>query len=35
MSAYTEFLSGKLEDNDYDEAALEAALAQLPTVSAN
>jgi tryptophan synthase beta chain len=34
MGAYTEYLSGKLEDRDYDEAALTAALGQLPTVAA-
>ena len=34
MQAYTDYLSGKLEDRDYDEAALSAALAELPPVAA-
>ncbi|MCK6533368.1 MAG: TrpB-like pyridoxal phosphate-dependent enzyme [Polyangiaceae bacterium] len=34
MGAYTDFLSGKLEDKDYDEKALSEALAQLPPVAA-
>ena len=34
MQAYTDYFAGKLEDRDYDEAALEAALAQLPLVAA-
>ncbi len=34
MGAYTEFLSGNLEDRDYDEKALTAALAALPAVAA-
>jgi tryptophan synthase beta chain len=33
MSAYTDFLSGKLEDRDYDDAALKKALSQLPAVA--
>lgn len=33
MGAYTEFLSGKLEDRDYDENELSAALGQLPQVA--
>ena len=35
MGAYTDFLSGKLEDKDYDEKALSEALAQLPPVAAS
>ncbi|VAW18526.1 Tryptophan synthase (indole-salvaging) [hydrothermal vent metagenome] len=34
MAAYDEYLSGKLEDKDYDAEALEAALAALPDVAA-
>lgn len=34
MQAYTEYLAGKLEDRDYDEAALATALQQLPRVAA-
>ncbi len=34
MAAYTDYLSGKLEDQDYDHAALDAALAGLPQVAA-
>ena len=34
MQAYTDYFAGKLEDRDYDEAALTAALAQLPKVAA-
>ncbi len=34
MQAYTDYLGGKLEDRDYDPAALEAALAELPKVAA-
>ncbi|KAB2883750.1 MAG: TrpB-like pyridoxal phosphate-dependent enzyme [Pseudorhodoplanes sp.] len=34
MQAYTDFFAGKLEDRDYDEAALQAALAELPPVAA-
>jgi len=34
MAAYDEYLSGKLEDKDYDAEALEAALAALPQVAA-
>ena len=30
IQAYTDYFAGKLEDRDYDEAALNAALAQLP-----
>ncbi|MCC6897331.1 MAG: TrpB-like pyridoxal phosphate-dependent enzyme, partial [Polyangiaceae bacterium] len=33
MGAYTDFLSGKLEDKDYDDKALSEALAQLPPVA--
>ncbi|MBK7580648.1 MAG: TrpB-like pyridoxal phosphate-dependent enzyme [Myxococcales bacterium] len=33
MGAYTDFLSGKLEDRDYDENELSAALGQLPQVA--
>lgn len=33
MGAYTDFLSGKLEDRDYDEKELSAALGQLPQVT--
>jgi len=34
MQAYTEYLAGKLRDEDYDEAKLSAALAELPKVAA-
>ncbi len=34
MQAYTDYFAGKLVDQDYDHAALEAALAQLPKVAA-
>ena len=34
MQAYTDYFAGKLEDRDYDEAALQAALAELPQVAA-
>jgi tryptophan synthase beta chain len=34
MQAYTDFFAGKLEDRDYDEAELQAALAALPKVAA-
>jgi tryptophan synthase beta chain len=34
MQAYTDYFAGKLLDQDYDHAALEAALAQLPAVAA-
>jgi tryptophan synthase beta chain len=34
MQAYTDYFAGKLEDLDYDEAALQAALAALPKVAA-
>jgi tryptophan synthase beta chain len=34
MQAYTDYFAGKLEDRDYDEAALKAALADLPQVAA-
>ena len=34
MQAYADFFAGKLEDRDYDEAALEAALDALPKVAA-
>lgn len=30
MAAYDEFFAGKLEDRDYDQAKLDAALAELP-----
>jgi tryptophan synthase beta chain len=33
MQAYTDYFAGKLEDRDYDEAALQAALDQLPKVA--
>ncbi|GAB4359209.1 MAG: TrpB-like pyridoxal phosphate-dependent enzyme [Gammaproteobacteria bacterium] len=33
MQAYTDYFSGALEDQDYDQAALEAALAELPQVA--
>ncbi|NND50258.1 MAG: TrpB-like pyridoxal phosphate-dependent enzyme [Rhizobiales bacterium] len=34
MAAYDAYLSGKLEDRDYDPGALESALAELPPVAA-
>jgi tryptophan synthase beta chain len=34
MQAYTDYFAGKLQDRDYDEAALTAALAALPKVAA-
>ena len=34
MQAYTDYFAGKLEDRDYDEAALTAALEGLPKVAA-
>jgi tryptophan synthase beta chain len=34
MAAYTDYFAGKLEDRDYDEAALQTALAALPQVAA-
>ena len=34
MQAYIDFQAGKLEDRDYDEAALSSALADLPRVAA-
>jgi tryptophan synthase beta chain len=34
MAAYDDYLSGKLEDMDYDETALESALDALPAVAA-
>ena len=34
MQAYTDYFAGKLEDRDYDEAELQAALAALPKVAA-
>ena len=34
MQAYTDYFAGKLEDRDYDEVALDAALAALPKVAA-
>ncbi|MGO4870022.1 MAG: TrpB-like pyridoxal phosphate-dependent enzyme [Roseiarcus sp.] len=34
MQAYTDYFAGKLLDQDYDHAALEASLAQLPAVAA-
>ncbi len=33
MAAYTEYFAGTLEDKDYDQAALDAALAELPAVA--
>lgn len=33
LAAYQEYMSGKLEDKDYDAAALEAALAELPAAA--
>jgi tryptophan synthase beta chain len=34
MQAYTDYFAGKLLDQDYDHAALQASLAQLPKVAA-
>ncbi|MDP6831143.1 MAG: TrpB-like pyridoxal phosphate-dependent enzyme [Alphaproteobacteria bacterium] len=34
MAAYTDYFAGNLEDRDYDEGALQAALAALPQVAA-
>ncbi|MFZ1962124.1 MAG: TrpB-like pyridoxal phosphate-dependent enzyme [Roseiarcus sp.] len=34
MQAYTDYFAGKLVDQDYDHAALEASLAQLPNMAA-
>jgi tryptophan synthase beta chain len=34
MGAYDDYFAGKLEDRDYDQAALDAALADLPKVAA-
>jgi len=34
MQAYMDYFAGKLEDRDYDEAALQASLAELPVVAA-
>jgi tryptophan synthase beta chain len=34
MQAYSDYFAGKLEDRDYDEAALQAALDDLPKVAA-
>ncbi len=34
MQAYTDYFAGKLKDEDYDPAALEASLAHLPKVAA-
>ena len=34
MQAYTDYFAGKLEDQDYDPAALEQSLAHLPKVAA-
>ena len=34
MQAYIDYFAGKLEDRDYDAAALESALAELPKVAA-
>ncbi len=34
MQAYTDYLGGKLEDRDYDPAALDEALRALPKVVA-
>ena len=33
MRAYADYFAGKLEDRDYDEAALQAALGALPQVA--
>lgn len=35
MAAYTDFFAGTLEDQDYDQAALDAALSELPAVAAS
>ncbi|CAH2599153.1 Tryptophan synthase beta chain 2 [Rhodovastum atsumiense] len=34
MQAYMDYFAGKLEDRDYDDAALQSALAELPEVTA-
>jgi tryptophan synthase beta chain len=34
MQAYTDYFAGKLKDEDYDHAALDAAMAELPPVAA-
>ncbi|MFW6049957.1 MAG: TrpB-like pyridoxal phosphate-dependent enzyme [Myxococcota bacterium] len=34
MQAYADYFAGKLQDRDYDQAALDAALAELPEVAA-
>ncbi|MEZ5839515.1 MAG: hypothetical protein R3D02_03475 [Hyphomicrobiales bacterium] len=34
MAAYDDYFAGKLEDRDYDEAALKASLAELPQIAA-
>jgi tryptophan synthase beta chain len=34
MQAYTDFLDGKLKDEDYDHAALDTAISELPEVAA-
>ncbi len=34
MQAYTDYFGGKLQDEDYDHAALDAAMAELPEVAA-
>ena len=34
MQAYTDYFAGKLVDQDYDHAALDASLKQLPKVAA-
>lgn len=34
MQAYTDFFAGKLKDEDYDHAALDAAMSELPEVAA-
>jgi tryptophan synthase beta chain len=34
MQAYMDYLSGKLEDKSYDQAALDKALAGLPAIAA-
>jgi tryptophan synthase beta chain len=34
MQAYTDYFAGKLEDRDYDEAALQSSLAALPKIAA-
>ena len=33
MAAYSEYFAGNLEDRDYDQAALDRALAELPQVA--